>query len=65
MEIEIWKLSAAGAGSEEFKFMIQASVARFFTNFVFEFMNRAGCLDSFDFSAAGADEIIAVFAGLE
>ena len=28
-------------------------------------MNGAGSLDSFDFPAAGADEVIAVFSGLE
>ena len=45
--------------------MIQALVAGFFANFVFEFMNGAGGLDGFDFSAAGADQVIAVFSGLE
>jgi hypothetical protein len=60
----IGNLSAAWAGAEEFEFMIQALVAGFFANFIFEFMNRTGSLDSFDFSAAGADEVIAVFSGL-
>ncbi len=45
--------------------MIQALVASFFANFYFEFMNGARGLNCFDFSAAGADEVIAVFTWLE
>lgn len=45
--------------------MVEALVAGFFTDFVFEFVNGAGGLDRFDFSAAGADEVVAVLSGLE
>ena len=44
------------------QFVIKVAVAGFFTNFIFQLMDRAGGLDRLDASATGADEIVAVAA---
>ncbi len=61
-----WEISSAvGAGSEEFEFVVEVLVAGFLADFVFEVVDGAGCFDGFDFSAAGADEVVAVCSGLD
>ena len=45
--------------------MIQALIAGFFANFVFELVNGTRSLDRFDFSASGANQVIAVYSGLK
>lgn len=59
------KLGAFWASAEKLKLVIQPFVAGFFTDLVFKVMDGAGGFDRFDCSAAGADQIIAVFPRLE
>ena len=40
--------------------MIEVQVTRLSANFIFEIMNRTGCIDGCDRSAFGADQIIAM-----
>lgn len=58
-------LGAGGAGAEEFELVVEVLVAGFLADFVFELVDGAGGFDGIDFPAAGADEVVAVFSGLE
>lgn len=53
------------ATTEELEFVVEVYKARFFPNFVFEFVDGAGGINVFDATAVGADKVVAVLAGNE
>lgn len=56
-------LGALRANAEKLELMIKIPKTGFFSDFVFELMNRTGRLDRLDRPTTGANQIIAVSSG--